>query len=88
MSNDKEWQMHDHRRARRPQGDQRLLRSRDRLLGGVAAGVAEFVGAGHLVVRLLWIASLPLSGGITGLAYLLLWMMLPVVADNPERAGG
>ncbi|HEX7002993.1 MAG TPA: PspC domain-containing protein [Trueperaceae bacterium] len=77
MSDERDWSQHDHRRARRPAGDQRLLRSREAVLGGVAAGIADLIGTRASVVRLLWLASLPLSGGITGLAYLLLWLMLP-----------
>lgn len=82
MSEEREWAMHDHRRARRPVGGQRLLRSRERVLGGVAAGVADFIGAPPLRIRLLWLVSLPLSGGITGLAYLLLWVILPVESSG------
>ena len=77
MSEERQWSHHDHRRARRPAGDQRLLRSRQRVLGGVASGVAEFIGVAPFAVRLLWLLSLPLSGGITGVAYLLLWLILP-----------
>lgn len=75
---------HDHRRARRPASQERLLRSRERRFGGVAGGVAEYVGASPLVVRLIWLASLPLSGGLTGVVYLLLWLMLPL---EPLPAG-
>ena len=77
MSREAEWSKHDQRRARRPTGDARLLRSRNAILGGVASGVAEFTGSGPVLVRLLWIVSLPVSGGITGIAYLLLWLLLP-----------
>lgn len=76
---------HDHRRARRPASQERLQRSRERRFGGVAAGVAEYVGASPVAVRLLWLASLPLSGGLTGVVYLLLWMMLP--AESPHSSG-
>ena len=77
MNEGESWSQHDHRRARRPEGDQRLRRSRAAVIGGVAGGVAGFVGAEPRVVRLLWLLSLPFSGGITGLAYLLLWLILP-----------
>lgn len=46
-------------------------------MGGVAAGIAGFVGAGAWTVRWLWLLSLPLSGGLTGLVYLLLWALIP-----------
>ncbi|MEX2540880.1 MAG: PspC domain-containing protein [Trueperaceae bacterium] len=72
---------HDHRRARRPQGVRRLTRSRRKLAGGVAAGVAEMVDADARLLRWIWALSLPLSGGLTGVAYLLLWALLP---EQPE----
>jgi phage shock protein PspC (stress-responsive transcriptional regulator) len=68
---------HDHRRARRPAAAARLGRSHRRLIGGVAAGVAEFTGADPKTVRWLWLITLPLSGGLTAVAYLALWAMLP-----------
>lgn len=68
---------HGHRRARWPHADRRLRRSSRRLAGGVAAGVAEFVGDDPVSVRWLWAISLPLSGGLTGVAYLVLWAILP-----------
>ncbi|MEX2535661.1 MAG: PspC domain-containing protein [Trueperaceae bacterium] len=75
---------HDHRRARRPLSSGALARTRHRYIGGVAGGVAEFVDAAPAVVRTLWVVSLPLSGGLTGLAYIILWALLP---SNKVGAG-
>lgn len=86
MRNEGDWLMHDHRRARRPVAEQRLSRSRDRRIAGVAGGVADFVGARPWTVRLLWLVSLPLSGGITGVAYLLLWLILPAAGATSGSA--
>ena len=70
---------HDQRRARRPVGASRLLRSRsDRRLAGVAGGVAAFTGADPLRVRLLFALVVPLSAGIAVPGYLLLWALLPL----------
>lgn len=68
---------HEHRRARRPAGAGRPRRSRVRIIAGVAGGLAEFIGAEPRTVRWLWGISLPLSGGLTAVAYLVLWLMLP-----------
>jgi phage shock protein PspC (stress-responsive transcriptional regulator) len=72
---------HGHRRARRPAAAAPLARSDKRVVAGVAAGVAEFVGADPRAVRWLWAITLPLSGGLTAVAYLALWAMLP----GPDR---
>lgn len=80
---------HHQRRARRPAGDQRLERARrGRLLAGIAAGTARFVGGDVRVVRALWIASVPLSLGITAIGYVLLWVLLPAggAAASAARA--
>lgn len=71
-----------HRRRRQPLSGARIRRSRYRLVAGVAAGIAEFVGANVAVVRWIWLASLPLSGGLTAVAYLALWGLLP---SPPEK---
>lgn len=75
---------HDQRRARRPQADAPLLRSRDdRLVAGVAGGIAAFSGAPSRTVRALWLLTVPLSIGITALGYLLLWALIP---EEPRPA--
>ncbi len=51
---------------------------RNRLIGGVCGGLAEFLGMDANLVRILWIVLTlgTLGGGF--LAYLLLWLLLPV----------
>jgi phage shock protein C len=70
---------HDQRRSRRPTGAPGpLRRSADhRAIGGVCGGIATFVGARPAVVRAVWLASLIPSLGITGIAYPVLWWLLP-----------
>ena len=59
-----------------------LYRSRrDKILGGVCAGVADYFGVDTLLVRLVW-AVLSLSG-IAGLLYILFWAVLPL--EPPEE---
>lgn len=71
--------------GRGPAQGQRLLRSRaDRRIAGVAGGVAAFIGASPNTVRWVFALSLAPSLGITGIGYLLLWLLLPVERDRPE----
>ena len=65
-------------RAHRP-----LRRYPDRgLLGGVAAGLAEYLQTPVLVVRVLW--ALALTGGFGVIFYVLAWALIPV---PPESRG-
>ena len=55
----------------------RLTRSEtDRVIGGVAAGIAERFGFNSTLVRLAWLASV-FFGGLGILAYLIIWIVLP-----------
>jgi phage shock protein C len=57
---------------------QRLTRSRERWLGGVCGGIAQFLGWPPLSVRLLYIAVSILSAAFPGiLAYIVLWLVMP-----------
>ena len=56
----------------------RLSRCRhDRILAGVAAGMAEYLGLDPTVVRILWILS-TLFGGVTILLYIILAFVMPL----------
>jgi phage shock protein PspC (stress-responsive transcriptional regulator) len=68
---------HDQRRARRPSSRERLTRSQGRILAGVCGGIAQFVGINPAAVRWLALLSFFLTGGISGVGYLLLWWLLP-----------
>jgi phage shock protein C len=56
----------------------RLHRSReDRMLAGVAGGMAEYLGIDPTIVRLLWVLAF-LPGGVPGfLLYGLCWLIIP-----------
>ncbi len=55
----------------------RLTRSEtDRVIGGVAAGIAERFGFNSTLVRLAWLLSV-FFGGLGILVYLILWIALP-----------
>ncbi len=69
----------------------RLLRSRDdRMIGGVAGGVAHHLGIDPVIVRLVFVV-LALAGGGGILAYLIAWIVIPEVpVEGPPptpRAG-
>ncbi len=54
-----------------------LTRSRDRMLGGVAAGLADYFDIDPTIVRLGLVLTALLSGGIVLVAYIALWIIMP-----------
>ena len=80
---------HAQRRARRPAGAAPLTRERGsgRVIAGVSAGMARFIGTDVRVVRALWVVSLVPSLGITGFGYLALWLLLPLEPLDVAAAG-
>ncbi len=55
----------------------RLYRSRDnRMISGVCAGLAEYVGVDPTIVRLLFVLGL-FAGGATFWAYLVMLLIVP-----------
>ncbi len=58
--------------------NRRLYRSRtDRVLGGVAAGVADYVNADPALVRIAWAILVPLTSGLALLVYIVAWIAVP-----------
>ncbi len=56
----------------------RLYRSRnDKILGGVCAGIAEYLEIDPVVVRLLWVIATLLSMGLGIVAYIIAWIIIP-----------
>jgi phage shock protein C len=56
----------------------RLTRSEDAVLGGVCAGIAEYIDTDPTPIRLLWVLLTVLTLGAPGmLAYLLCWILIP-----------
>lgn len=54
-----------------------LMRSEsDRVIAGVAGGIAEYLGVDSTLVRVVWALSL-FFGGLGALAYIVLWIVLP-----------
>jgi len=56
----------------------RLFRSNDRMLGGVCAGLAEYLGWDPTLVRIAYIILSIASIGFPGLlVYIILWVIMP-----------
>ncbi len=54
----------------------RLYRSRERMLGGVCGGVADYFGIDKTIARLIF-AALVLAYGTGVWLYLLMWIVVP-----------
>jgi phage shock protein C len=66
----------------------RLYRSRnERLLAGVAGGVAERFDLDPSIVRVLWVLLVILSGGIFLLLYIAMALVVPEAPDGSDRWG-
>ena len=59
--------------SRRP-----LRRSRDRMIAGVCAGLAQYFGLDVTLMRVLYVLVSILSAGFPGtLVYIILWIVIP-----------
>lgn len=57
---------------------QRLMRSRrDKILGGVAGGIGQYLAVDPVVIRVIFVV-LTLTYGMGPLAYLLMWVIMPL----------
>jgi len=54
----------------------KLYRSRDRMLGGVCGGVADYFGIDKSLVRIIFAAFI-LAGTVGFWLYLLMWIIIP-----------
>jgi len=56
----------------------RLIRSNDRIIGGVCGGIAEWLGWDPTLMRVLYLLASILSIGFPGiLVYIVLWIVMP-----------
>jgi phage shock protein C len=62
----------------------RLYRSRDRIIGGVCGGLADYLGVDASLVRVLTVLSLLLPGPQI-LAYLVAWVIVPEEPTGPPQ---
>jgi phage shock protein C len=55
-----------------------LVRPRDgRMLAGVCAGVADYLGLDVTLARVIWAVVSVITGGVGVLAYLVAWIIIP-----------
>jgi phage shock protein PspC (stress-responsive transcriptional regulator) len=65
---------------------ERLYRSRtDRVIGGVAAGVAQSLDVDPTLVRIIWAVLVIPTGGIAALVYLIMLVVVPEEPTGIER---
>lgn len=63
----------------------RLYRSRtDKMIGGVAGGMASYLGVDPILSRLVWVALL--FSGVGFLLYIIAWILIPEVPEGLELA--
>jgi phage shock protein PspC (stress-responsive transcriptional regulator) len=71
--------------------NRRLYRSRtDTIIGGVAAGVANYLNTDSALVRIAWAILVPLTGGAALIAYIVAWIVVPEearLAQDPQDPG-
>lgn len=59
-------------------GPKRLKRSDDRMIGGVAGGIAEYVDVDPTIVRVVFVVLLIVGAVVTwALVYGVLWLLMP-----------
>jgi phage shock protein C len=68
--------------------NRRLTRSRNSMVAGVAAGVAEWINADPALVRIVWAVLVPLTSGAALLAYIVAWVVLPEPTAGPAPDPG
>ena len=56
----------------------RLIRSNNKLIAGVCAGLAENFGFDVKLLRLIFVVLLFVSCGAMCIAYVILWVLMPV----------
>jgi len=62
----------------------RIYRSKkDRMLGGVCGGMAEYFNTDPVLIRILWVIFSLITAVLTGiLAYAICWIIIP---ENPDQ---
>jgi len=69
------------KKSKRVSGQKKLYRSRtNKVLGGVCAGIAEYMKVDPTIVRIIAVI-LALCSGVGFLAYIIAWIMIP---ENPK----
>lgn len=68
--------------------NRRLYKSpTERVIGGVAGGVAEYLDADPAIVRVIWALLALLTGGVFLVLYIVMWIVVPEGAEPPLAPG-
>jgi phage shock protein C len=68
--------------------NRRLYKSpTERVISGVAGGVAEYLDADPAIVRVIWALLALITGGIFFVLYIVMWIVVPEGAEPPLGAG-
>lgn len=63
--------------------DKQLMRSEDRMIAGVAGGLADYFDTDPTLIRILFVLLTLLGGGGLGiLIYIVLWIIMPEPAEK------
>jgi signal transduction histidine kinase/phage shock protein PspC (stress-responsive transcriptional regulator) len=90
---DGQWPGHRHfgrgprRRGHWHRGEPVRRAREDRLVGGVAAGLAARIGRDVTTVRIIFVVAAVLSGGFFAAAYVVAWMLIPMEGARGNIAG-
>lgn len=52
------------------------MRSNNKMIGGVCAGLGEYLGLDPTIVRIVWVLMV-LFAGVGILLYIILWLVMP-----------
>ena len=64
----------------------RLKRStKDVLISGVAAGIAEHLNIDPTLIRILWVFLIFVSLGFAVIMYIVMWIIVPKEEDNTKK---
>lgn len=65
----------------------RLTRSNDRILGGVAAGLGDYLDVDPTIVRVGWVLAVVFGLPLAVLGYIVLWLIMPAAEDVAREDG-
>ena len=69
--------------------NRRLYRSWDeKVIGGVAGGVADYLDADPAIVRVIWALLALVTGGVFLILYIVMWIVVPVSPEAGVAPGG
>jgi phage shock protein PspC (stress-responsive transcriptional regulator) len=65
--------------------NRRLYKSpTERVISGVAGGVAEYLDVDPSIVRVVWALLALITGGVFLVLYIVMWIVVPEVPEGPE----